>query len=234
MKNIILCKNCGSPNPSFGLICGNCKSYMREKIFNIDLWNIIGLLIESPQEAFKKIIFAEHKNFISFIVLMVAGKLLIDSMFISLAANKTEPFFGKLLSCYFILLFFLFCFLFIIAILLRIIHRAFKYDTRIKDNLALLIYSMIPHAFGLVILYLIELIVFGGDLFSNNPSPFTLKEFLAYTLLVFEALFILWSIFLFIMGIFTQTKNKLYSIIIVLLINALLYFGLFISSTYLF
>ncbi len=234
MKNFILCKNCNTQNPFYGLICSNCKSYMRERIFNIDLWNILGLLIENPQEAFKKIIFSEHKNFLTFLILLTAGKLLIDSMFISLVTHKTEPFFGKILFDYFVILSWIIILIIIISILFRVVHRLFKYETRIKDNAAVLVYSMAPHVFGLVILYLIELIVFGADLFSNNPSPFSLKEFLAYTLTGFEALLVLWGVFLSIIGIYTQTKSTIYSIIAGLFFNSLLAYGLFVSSSILF
>ncbi len=234
MKNSINCKNCGTANPSYQLICSNCNSYMRERIFNIDLWQVIGLLIENPIEAFKRIVNAEHKNFIFFIIFLVTGKLLIDSMFIALAINKEDIFFTGLILKYLILLTSLLLMLFLFASVLKIVNRFFQYETRVKDNFALLVYSFVPHIFGLVIIFVIEIIVFGGDLFSNNPSPFSLKEFLAYALLSFEFLLIGWSIFINIASLFFQTRSKIYSLIIGIIFNSFLYGCLFFAAKRLF
>ena len=104
MKNFIECKTCHSENPTYGLICTNCKAYLRERIFNIDLWHTVSLLIESPGKAYNLIIQSEHKNFIFFISYIVSLKLLIDSMFFSLLTLKAEPVFGNFFRNYFIVL----------------------------------------------------------------------------------------------------------------------------------
>ena len=54
---------------------------------------------------------------------------------------------------------------------------------RFKDTFALIIYSQIPYLFGLIILFPLELVIFGDYLFSKNPSPFTIKGTLAYLFL---------------------------------------------------
>lgn len=234
MKNSVICKNCGTTNPLYQLICSNCNFYMRERIFNIDLWQVIGLLIENPLEAFKRIVNAEHKNFIFLITFLVAGKLLLDTIFIALAINKEDIFLTGLIVKYLIILASLLMLLLLFSYLLKIVNRFFQFETRIKDNFALLVYSMVPHVFGLLIIFVIEIIVFGGDLFSNNPSPFSLKEFLAYALLSFEFLLILWSIFISIVSLFFQTRNKIYSLLVGIIINSLLYGCLFFGAEHLF
>lgn len=234
MKNSVICKNCGTTNPLYQLICSNCNFYMRERIFNIDLWQVIGLLIENPLEAFKRIVNAEHKNFIFLITFLVAGKLLLDTIFIALAINKEDIFLTGLIVKYLIILASLLMLLLLFSYLLKIVNRFFQFETRIKDNFALLVYSLVPHVFGLLIIFVIEIIVFGGDLFSNNPSPFSLKEFLAYALLSFEFLLILWSIFISIVSLFFQTRNKIYSLLVGIIINSLLYGCLFFGAEHLF
>ena len=57
MKNKITCSNCSTENPPYAYTCDNCNSYLRERVFNIDLWNVIGLMIEAPKKAFELIIF---------------------------------------------------------------------------------------------------------------------------------------------------------------------------------
>ncbi len=88
MKNSIVCSNCKSENPFYKAICENCKSYIRDKIYNIDLGNVLARLIESPTTGYKTIIFSEHKNFITFLILFAVLKFEIDATFLSLFFNK--------------------------------------------------------------------------------------------------------------------------------------------------
>lgn len=234
MKNSLICKQCGSENPFYELTCGSCKTYLRERVYNIDLWKIISLLIENPKEAFTKIIFAEHKNFISFIILLVTGKFLIDLMFLSLVTNSDETSFKDLIFVYFIALGTLIALIIFFSLLFKFINGMFGIRTRVKDGIAILTYSLFPYVFGLIILFTIEVTVFGENIFSNNPSPFSLKEFFAYALLSFEAIIVLWSIFLTVAGMISQTKNIIYSICLALIFNLTLFYLLYEGSIILF
>ena len=93
--------------------------------------------------------------------------------------------------------------------------------------------NKILFAFAVIILFTIEVIIFGGDLFSVNPSPFVLKSFIAWTLTVIEFILVLWSIFLLITGIYAQTKSKLFSVVSALIINFVIYSSIYIYSIYL-
>ncbi len=99
MNNSITCSNCSSENPHYAYICINCNSFIRERVFNIDLWNVIGLLIENPKKAFELIVCSEHKNFISFLLIFIAAKMLVNTRFISLITLGTfNPFTSLYLS----------------------------------------------------------------------------------------------------------------------------------------
>ncbi len=234
MKNVIVCKNCNNENPFYVWICKNCNSYLRERIFNIDLWKVISLLIYAPQKGFSIIIQSEHKNFIVPIFLFASIKLFIDSFFISLLTNKGEPVFGNFLIKFLITFAVLLSFLLLIVLVFSWINKLLGLFTRYRDNLSVLIYSLLPHVFALILLFTVELTIFGASLFSNNPSPFTVKEFLAYLFLVFEGIIIVWGILLGINGVYTQSKNVLYSVITGILFNALLFLCLYFNSILLF
>ena len=225
---------CHAENPVYGYICTECKAYLRERKFNIDLWHTVGLLIENPSEAYKLIIQSEHKNFIFFITAIVSFKLLIDSMFVSLAVLKPEPEFGNFFRNFFIVLGEVVVILYTVSVVFKLITRQFGISTRIKDNYSLLIYSLFPYIFGTFFLLVIELTIFGGNIFSRNPSPFILKETLAYVLTGFEFLLVLWSIYLSFMAFFSQTKNFAYSFIFTVFFNFILYLIIFTNSYYLF
>jgi hypothetical protein len=161
-------------------------------------------------------------------------KLFIDSMLMSLMTISEEPDYSHLFGNYFIILGEVIAVLVIISLLITFINNMFGLITRIRDNFSILTYSLFPHIFALIILFIVEVTVFGETLFSKNPSPFSLKEFLAVILAGLEILIVLWQIFLSIIAIFSQSKNLSYSIIIAVIFNLLLYFCLYQNSLYLY
>jgi hypothetical protein len=98
------------------------------------------------------------------------------------------------------------------SILYTVVGKRNDIYLRFKDTFAIIIYSQIPYLFGLVILFTLELVLFGDYLFSKNPTPFIIKGFLAYLFLILEVGIIIWSIFLIIKAFLTQSQKKLFSI----------------------
>ena len=141
MKNSIICKNCGAENPFFELTCKNCKAYLRERIFNIDLWQTISDLIENPKKGFINIICAEHKNFIFFIILLVSVKFFIDSIFVSLYLKQIEHNFSNIFNQYVSILFETVIIISFLAFILKVVSKRFNSPTRFKDNFAIIVYS---------------------------------------------------------------------------------------------
>lgn len=230
----VTCKNCKAENTSFALICENCKSYLRERIVNIDLWNMIALIIENPSKGFKKVINAEHKNFVFFLLFLATLKSLLNVMFISLVTlNNENPYHNFFLN-YIILTGIIAATLFIASVLIKVISKSLSLITRIKDTFAISVYSLLPYALSVVILFPIELVLFGGDTFSTNPSPLQLKPVLGYILIVFEAGIVCWSIFLAISAFYSQSKNIFYGISVGILLNIILLSEFYIASIYLF
>src|SRR4030065_2879879 len=92
MKNGIICKNCQTLNPFHELTCRNCKSYLRERVYNLDLWKLLEQLIESPLNGFTKIIHSEQKNFVVFIILLSSIKFFINTIFFFLTNPENHLF----------------------------------------------------------------------------------------------------------------------------------------------
>jgi hypothetical protein len=218
MKNIIVCKSCQTENPFYQLICGNCKSFLRERIFNIDFWKVLSLLIENPVKGFQTIIYSEHKNFTALILLLASGKFAIDIIYFSVLKSGISS--VRFLPAYFSIIIILCLFIFLFSVIIYYLGRFAGIQTRLMDNFSIFIYSLTPHVFAFIILFPVEVIIFGSSLFSANPSPFILKPAIAYTLLVFELLIILWGIFLGASAIYTQFKNLFISIAGSLIITA--------------
>jgi len=234
MKNVVVCKNCKSENPFYELICRKCKSYLRERVYNIDLWHTISLLIESPSKAFKLIINSEHKNFLVVLLLLISGKVLLNGIFLKIFLLKGEAEFPNYFLDYLLTLSFTVVILLLFSVLFKTISEKNGIQTRFPDNFSLFTYSFVPYTFSLIVLFPVELVLFGGYLFSYNPSPFQIKETLSYVLFAFEGLIIIWSIFLTISAIKVISNNFLYSFIFGILIHVLFYISLIFLSIGLF
>lgn len=222
------CKKCNHINPAYKNICSECKSYLRERVVNIDLWNTIQQIIETPAQAFKQIIFAEHKNFIIFITFFNAVKNLVIIRYLSvpdLGLNGVTSPFVLSLTLTAVLTFLLLGTLTFFQI--KFFDRR-NVNLRFKDIYAVNVYSFIPYIFGLVFIFPVELIVLGGDIFSNNPYSFEIKPLITYILIAFELITILWSFFLIFKSLLTITSIKSISLLI-----SLAYFCIWFASLYL-
>ncbi|MDH7605977.1 MAG: hypothetical protein QHH13_13840 [Melioribacter sp.] len=232
MKNITVCKNCGSENPFYSLICSNCKAYLRTRIPNIDLWFTIGKVIESPIEAIKNIIYAEHKNFTIFLLILSAIKIAINSLIINnaikLKSIQNENILNAIL---FTGVFFIITFT-VAIFFIYLINNLFHIKNRIKDNFSIYTYSLIPIIFALIILTPVEYALFGHYWFTFNPSPFIIKTTESYILIIIEVIFLLWSLILFIISTYVQSKNIIYSFITGIILFILIFISPFIFLYY--
>lgn len=228
------CKKCNHINPAYKNICTQCKSYLRERVVNIDLWNTIRLIIEDPVKAFKQIIFAEHKNFILFLTFFISIKNLIIARYFSVPAlglnGVTTSFFLSILLMTLISISLLFLF----TNLLSTFYRFRKIELRIKDVFAISVYSFIPYFFGLIFVFPVELIVLGGDIFSNNPYSFQIKPLITYILLGVEIITILWSFYLIQKGIFQILMNRFFSLLFSFAFFIIWFTALYFSSKFIF
>ena len=234
MKNPAVCKNCHFENPYYRSTCLNCKSYIRDRVYNLDFWKTFAKLLENPFEAFKLIIFSEQKNFIFFIMIFAAVKFLINARFAAMLTLHQFQSGTSLFVSYILILACLISAIFFYSYLFTLIGLRFKYQMRIKDNFAILCYSQILSAAALFVLFPIELILFGDYLFSINPTPFAIKGILAYLLLIIELIVIGWSGFLTYAAFFSQLKNISASILSSVLFWFMLTVIVFISSLLIF
>lgn len=217
MKNSVICKNCSAENPVYSHICDNCKYYIRDRVVNIDIWETIGKIIESPSEAFKKIIFAEHKNFIVFLLLIFGLRILILSRFISLILSDNNIATSSLLSNYLISLISVAFLLLLLSFFTSVTLNKYDYRVRLKDILSLNVYANIPNYFATTFIFIIELVVFGEYLFSNNPNPFQIKPTIAYVFLFVESGMMIWSILLNYKAMHSLTSKKILSSVLTLI-----------------
>ncbi len=219
---LITCHSCGESNPLFKSVCKKCGSIIRDRIPSIDLWRTFGLLIENPQKAFIEIIQAEQKNFATFILITALFKIYILSTIVS----------GIIYEVRFSLFnFSIHCAVSILVIistgyLLKLIVRKKLGEFHIKDFYAVVSFSFMPQLIGLFIVFAMEFIVFGEQLFTFNPSPFLIKKNFAYLFLVLELGIIIWNISLTSKLFFLYFNKKFLSYFYSLIIIGLIYLSM--------
>ena len=228
MINSVSCPNCKADNPFYNTICSSCKTYLRDRVYNLDLWALVSSIIESPSKAIRTVIFSEHKNFIFFILLFLALKYLINTRFVSMiSVGDFQSTVGLQIS-YLIILGCTIIFFLTFSYLYNSIGKSKNISIRFKDTFALIIYSQIPLVFGLIILFSLELVIFGDYLFSLNPTPFTIKGLIAYFFLLIEVGTIIWSIFLLFKAFRAQSHKFSFSLtattIFFVLLSSMIYF----------
>ena len=230
MKNSVKCPNCNTENPFFNSVCSSCGNYLRDRVYNLDLWSTISSLIETPTKAFQRIIFSEHKNFIFFILLFISLKYVINVRFISMLSMGEFSSTIGLQYSYLIVLGITLIYFLMYSYIYSLVGKKKDIALRFKDTLAIVIYSQIPFLFGLILLFTLELVLFGDYLFSKNPTPFIIKGFLAYLFLALECLTVIWSIFLAIKAFLAQSTQKLFGILSSVVFIVFLWLILFLCS----
>lgn len=225
----IRCNHCNTENDYYDITCKNCKAYIRERIVNIDLGETLLRLIDSPSEAFRKIILSEHKNYIYFLLFFLSVRFAIISRFMSVPYISGYTNIQNLLALATFLIFTLII-IYLLSFLIKSFQNFSGKNIRLKDIQAVLIYSFTPQIFALIILFPIELILYGEYLFSSNPYPFQIKESVFYLLFTLEIFSIIWSNLLFFIGLKLFFNSNFKSLSISVLSFILLTVSLFLMS----
>jgi hypothetical protein len=214
LKNPIVCQNCGAENEYYREKCKECKAYIRARIFNVDLWRTIWYLIESPLKAFKEIIFAEHKNYVVFLLILMGVKYFFNSLIISNFIFHHDSLNETPLTQVFPAIGVFIALLVILSYIFTHILNMAGYRNIFKSVLAVITYTFVPSVLIFAILSPIEFALFGQSWFYNNPSPLVLKQNAAYILYGLEVLVYLWGCVLTVKAFIALTGKRLISYIL--------------------
>ncbi|MFA3781918.1 YIP1 family protein [Melioribacteraceae bacterium 4301-Me] len=219
MKNTIECINCKEENPLYRLTCLKCNSFLRSRIYNINLFQTIAELFESPVSTFKNIIYSDHKNFIIWLTILMSIKFALISFQVKNIFTEGKYSITVLFTSSFSSLLIFAAFLILIALLITILNYVLGLKTRFKDNYSIYIYSFVPQIISLIILFPVEIALYREYWFTFNPSPFVIKPTVTYFLFAIEGIMIAWSLLLLIFATYAQSRNKLYSTLVGLIIG---------------
>jgi len=219
MAKITKCENCGKENPYYQLKCKSCQSYLRRRVVNIELWETIGKIIESPSKAFENVIFAEHKNFLILMTFLFSFAVLADLnlvnnyFFENSLVNISYIAFGIIVGASLMN-----------ALILKFTFLAMNSKTRFLDNLYLTIFANTPQIFSLVLLLPVQFALFGEYWFTFNPSPLVYKETQSWIVIGLEGVLLLWSFILLLISFKVETGNIIQAIVGSLISVFMIYF----------
>jgi hypothetical protein len=196
----LTCTVCGLENDSFSVKCSACGSFLQNRIPNIDLFDMLWKVIESPSKAFREIVFAEHKNF--WFALMV-----INGIFISFTSkwlmkigdryeNLLDIIIRSLLDgmAYGILI------LPLCGLFYHLTVKALSGKANLRSSLGIFSFSLTPLLVALVVFVPIDLLTFGQFLFTANPDPYVIKPASFIALVAVKSACVVWSIVLLAVG----------------------------------
>ena len=189
---------------------------------NIDLFSTIWNLIETPTNALKKIIYSEHKNYLTFIAILLIIKLIFTSFFLKSVFIQPIDYQNSLSINYGIGFVSFLTLILLFPLIIRTALQNNSIATRYKDNLAMLVYSQMPMILILIIILPIEIALFGKYWLFSNPSPFMIKETAAYAFSFMEIVAFIWSLILIGMALKIQSNSKIFAILFTLLYTFIL------------
>ncbi len=202
---MITCSICKTENDEYAIICSNCKSYVQNRIPNLDFFETIWKVIESPRKAFHDITLAEHKNY-SLLLFALFGVALSFSGFwyfrLGSRFDSLLDLLGKATGIG-IIVGFICAFLF--TLLFEMMMRIFGGKGTTRNSLGVLAYATTPVSLSLMMILPIELLTFGMYLFTSNPDPYMIKPGMYVTLIGFDGIMALWALAL---GVLAATVSK--------------------------
>ena len=68
---MINCSVCQTENDEFSIVCKKCGGFLQNRVPNLDLFDVLWKIIESPRSAFRTIMLSEHKNYAVFLYSLI-------------------------------------------------------------------------------------------------------------------------------------------------------------------
>jgi hypothetical protein len=195
-----ICSVCQFENDDFAVTCKNCKGFLQNRIPNLDLFETVWGVIESPRATFRRIAIAEHKNFalllfalfglgLSFTALwhFELGDRFSTLLDLIIFATVSGPGVGILVSL-------------VLTLVYHLLAKVSGGKAAFRTSVGALAYSLTPIVLSVFLILPIELLTFGMYMFTSNPHPYVLKPFSYVLLIGFDSLVTVWSVVLLTIG----------------------------------
>ena len=163
---------------------------------NLDFFDTMWRLIESPKDAFHRITIAEHKNYVLFLMLFLGLATSFGLFWARHAGNEFNNFLYLLLLGLVIGLGIALPVGLLLTIIVHWMLRLSGGRGTLKNTYGVLGWSLMPIMLSVSIVLPIELASIGQRLFSTNPSPMEMKPVVYVVLLGLDGFAVLWTLYL--------------------------------------
>ncbi|HTO93480.1 MAG TPA: Yip1 family protein [Bacteroidota bacterium] len=197
---MIACSVCGTPNDDFAVVCVSCKSFLQAKVDNLNLFETLWALMESPRAAFRRIALARNKNYV-IVLSSLAG---IAGVYAVIWFRTLGPRFPNLAwlvgaGVLFgppagILL------VFMLSLVVHAVGKLLGGHGTYRNVRAVVTYAAVPVVYSLVLVFPVEIALFGTYFFSNNPPPLVINPAAYIVLLGMDGAALVWSLALLVEG----------------------------------
>lgn len=196
-----ICPVCKTENPPLKVTCRSCGGYIRERVASLNLFETLWLVIESPATAMQRIIVAQQKNYIipiqmifgfayiAFIFWASNVGLLIDNLQVILLLIIVL---GPVTGIVTIMLF---------SMVVSVCLRLMKTNVGYRDVRAVASYSGFPIILSVLFIFPVEVGLFGMNLFTGEPSPFSINPVVYSMVIGLDVVLILWSVIVLLIGL---------------------------------
>ena len=197
---MLRCPTCAFENDDFATTCVQCKSFLQNRVPNLNLFETAWGILESPRPTFRKVTLAEHKNYSLFLYtgfgvavaftmfwyarLGMQFSSLLDLIPVAVGIGVILGLVGAPL----------------LALLVHGLARALGSTSKFRNSFGYIAYSMVPVVISLAIVLPLELMTFGMYLFTSNPDPYVIKPVSYIMLIGFDILMGGWTVVLSVIG----------------------------------
>ena len=191
---MISCSVCAHPNDDLNTVCVQCGSFLQDRIPNLDFFSTLWQLVESPKEAFQKIIKAEHKNYVLFLMMFLGIGISFTLLWARHAGNEFDNLIYLLLLGYVLGAGIALPVGGMMAVMVHLLLKLLGGKGAMKNTYAVFGWSLTPIMLSVLIILPIEFASIGLRLFSTNPSPMEIKPVVYGVLMFLDIFALLWSI----------------------------------------
>ena len=202
---MITCSVCGQQNEDLAVVCVSCKAFLQSKVDALNLFETVWCLVESPRTAFKRIVLSQHKNYVVVLSCLTGvhvvyyviwyknlGNAFADLMVLLGTGLVAGPPLGIM------------CTLVFSAVVAKLTNMVGQ-RVSMRNTFAVVAYAGVPVICSLVLVFPVEMAIFGSYFFGTNPSPMVLKPAEYLILLGLDSLAVVWSLSLLADGLMVLT-----------------------------
>ncbi|MEW6060547.1 MAG: Yip1 family protein [Bacteroidota bacterium] len=167
----------------------------------LDFFATLWLIVETPTDAFKKIILAEHKNYVLFLGMFLGIASAFALMWAKKSGDNFDNLFPVLLVGTFLGLSICIPLFYLLTGVVYGLSKVFGGKGNFRETYGVIGWSLVPIMLSVVFILPLELATLGLLMFSTNPNAYEVKPMVTSVLLGLDGLFAAWSILLAAIGV---------------------------------